>query len=99
MAVKKEKWLHKKCGEYVVGSGKCTIKVPTRYNDYCEKDDCPKRLSKFCMTIHFMAGLYYRACDPDIAHVTRGRNKKQGSFKRKDVNCGNCEQTKVYAGE
>ena len=46
MAIKKEKWLHKKCEEYVTGSGKCIIKVPTRYNDYCEKDDCPKRPSK-----------------------------------------------------
>jgi len=40
---KKKKWLHKKCEDYVVGSGKCKIKVSTRYNDYCEKDDCPKR--------------------------------------------------------
>ena len=30
-----------KCKSYVVGSGKCKIKVPFRYNDYCEEDDCP----------------------------------------------------------
>ncbi len=40
------KWLHKKCKEYVTSSGKCKIKVATRYNDYCEKDDCPKQALK-----------------------------------------------------
>ncbi|KKN69775.1 hypothetical protein LCGC14_0437210 [marine sediment metagenome] len=38
-----KKWLHKKCKEHIADSGKCKIKVPTRYNDYCEKDDCPKQ--------------------------------------------------------
>ncbi len=33
----------KKCKAYVQSTGKCKIKVPTRYNDYCEKDDCPLR--------------------------------------------------------
>lgn len=27
-------------------SGKCKIKVHYRYNDYCEKDDCPRRKEK-----------------------------------------------------
>ncbi len=43
-----------------------------------------------------MAGLYHRACNPDIAFCTRGRNKEQGSFSRKDTNCGNCERTNVF---
>ena len=47
----------------------------------------------------FMAGLHRRACDPHRSWCTRGRNKKQGSFKWRDVTCGNCERTKVYAGE
>lgn len=40
---KKRKWLYKKCKAFVPDSGKCKTKVPYRYNDYCEKDDCPKR--------------------------------------------------------
>lgn len=32
----------KKCKEYVSDSGKCKLKVPHRYNDYCDKKDCPK---------------------------------------------------------
>ena len=44
--MKKQKWLHKKCPKYINTSGKCAIKVPTRYNDYCEKDDCPKLAAK-----------------------------------------------------
>ena len=55
------------------------------------------------MAIHFLIshraylrGLYYRACDPDIIRATRGRNKKQGSFLRKDVDCGNCERTDIF---
>jgi len=44
----------------------------------------------------YMAGLYYRACDPDIAYVTRGRIKKQGSFSRRDVDCGNCKRTNAF---
>lgn len=31
-----------RCWAYVKSSGKCKIKIPTRYNDYCEEDDCPK---------------------------------------------------------
>ena len=55
------------------------------------------------MTRHFlvshygyMRGLYYRACDSHIPRSTRGRNKKQGSFKRKDVNCGKCKRTNIF---
>lgn len=33
----------KKCKEYVRDSGKCSIKVHTRYNDYCDGRDCPKK--------------------------------------------------------
>ena len=43
-----------------------------------------------------MRGLYYRACDAGIAFVTRGRNKEQGSFKAKEVNCNNCQRTNVF---
>lgn len=42
MEIRMAKWLHKKCKEYVTSSGKCKIKVHYRYNDFCEKDDCPK---------------------------------------------------------
>lgn len=35
-----------KCKAYVKDSGKCKIKVPTRYNDYCEDGDCPKKSKK-----------------------------------------------------
>ncbi len=44
----------------------------------------------------FMKGMHQRACDPNIAWCTKGRNKEQGTFKRKDVDCGNCERTIVY---
>ena len=30
------------CKQFVKGSGKCKVKVPTRYNDYCEEHDCPR---------------------------------------------------------
>ena len=55
------------------------------------------------MTKHFlisfrsyMRGLYYRACDTAISHCTRGRNEEQGTFKWKDVDCGNCKRTIAY---
>lgn len=44
----------------------------------------------------YMASLHYRACDSNIPRVTRYRNKKRGSFKRRYVNCGNCERTNVF---
>ncbi len=43
-----------------------------------------------------MLGLHHRACDPNIVCVTRGRNKKQGSFIMLHVTCGNCKRTTVY---
>lgn len=55
------------------------------------------------MKVHFlishrayMRGLHYRACDSDIIFSTRGRNKKQGSFSLRDVNCNNCKRTNVF---
>ena len=44
----------------------------------------------------FMAGLYYRACDSSCVFSTKDRNKKQGSFSRKNVNCCNCKQTNAF---
>jgi hypothetical protein len=31
------------CKDHVPKSGKCKIKVHTRYNDYCDPEDCPKK--------------------------------------------------------
>lgn len=41
-----KRWNPKSCKEYVESTGKCRIKVHYRYNDYCEKDDCPKHKAK-----------------------------------------------------
>jgi|GEM_PF-4090011 len=54
------------------------------------------------MKIHFLVSckegfmLHHRACDNHHRFCTRGRNKKQGSFKRKDVNCGSCIRTEIF---
>lgn len=42
---KKKKW-YDGCPELVADSGKCKIKVPTRYNDYCDEHDCPRSNAK-----------------------------------------------------
>jgi len=51
----------------------------------------------FLVSYHgYMRGMYYRACDASIPFSVRGRNKKQGSFSRKDVNCENCKRTNIF---
>jgi len=45
---------------------------------------------------YYMAGLHHRACDIGIARCTGGRTKEQGSFLRRNVNCGNCKRTNAF---
>lgn len=42
-------------------------------------------------------GLYKRDCDLKAAYrCIELRNKEQGTFKRKEVECKNCKRTKIF---
>jgi len=43
----------------------------------------------------FRKGLFKRACMKGIWTIGE-RNKLQGTFKRKEVNCKNCKKTKMF---
>lgn len=52
------------------------------------------RLKSACL-----AGLHFRACDTKIFRCTRGRDKRSGSFVRRDVECLRCKKTNLFKGK
>ena len=72
----------KNCKAYVEGSGKCHIKVSYRYNDFCDKNDCPKMsyaqsaLKKKVLALHKRFSKYDWSDNPIVQNLFDNKFEK-----------------------